>query len=233
VEIKNELIDELLKVYQKPEDIIGKNGLLKRLVKAVLERAVGGADIEAVSLRGLLASFRLRSGVAGSARTSSGLAGRRLAPVSRSQVSRLATISDQATLTSGEIVIPTAIAAPFRSRVICTPSFSSLTAWSNNESCPSAPETRFGETEGMPLTPLRFSKSSAHFSLILSNTSGLGKLVCDVYEYNRALSYPRSSAARLRLPPKMSSIWRRRAAATLTFAGVSVVCPSVTMYILN
>jgi putative transposase len=40
VEIKTELIDELLKDYQKPEDIIGENGLLKRFVKAVLERAL-------------------------------------------------------------------------------------------------------------------------------------------------------------------------------------------------
>jgi len=40
VEIKPELIDELLKDYQKPEDIIGENGLLKRFVKAVLERAL-------------------------------------------------------------------------------------------------------------------------------------------------------------------------------------------------
>jgi putative transposase len=40
VEIRTELIDELLKDYQKPEDIIGENGLLKRFVKAVLERAL-------------------------------------------------------------------------------------------------------------------------------------------------------------------------------------------------
>jgi len=40
VEIKTELIDELLKDYQKPEDIIGEHGLLKRFVKAVLERAM-------------------------------------------------------------------------------------------------------------------------------------------------------------------------------------------------
>ncbi len=39
-EIKPELVDELLKGYQKPEDIIGENGLLKRLTKAVLERAM-------------------------------------------------------------------------------------------------------------------------------------------------------------------------------------------------
>jgi putative transposase len=40
VAIKTELIDELLKEYQKPEDIIGENGLLKQFVKAVLERAM-------------------------------------------------------------------------------------------------------------------------------------------------------------------------------------------------
>jgi putative transposase len=39
-EIKQELIDELLKDYKKPEDIIGENGLLKRLTKALLERAM-------------------------------------------------------------------------------------------------------------------------------------------------------------------------------------------------
>jgi putative transposase len=38
--IRTELIDELLKDYQKPEDIIGENGLLRRFVKAVLERAM-------------------------------------------------------------------------------------------------------------------------------------------------------------------------------------------------
>jgi putative transposase len=40
LEVKNELIDELLKGYQKPEDIIGENGLLKQLTKALLERAM-------------------------------------------------------------------------------------------------------------------------------------------------------------------------------------------------
>jgi mutator family transposase len=39
-EIKSELIDEPLKGYQKPEDLIGENGLLKQLTKAVLERAL-------------------------------------------------------------------------------------------------------------------------------------------------------------------------------------------------
>jgi hypothetical protein len=34
------LIDKLLAEYKKPEDIIGENGLLKQLTKAVLERAL-------------------------------------------------------------------------------------------------------------------------------------------------------------------------------------------------
>src|SRR5512142_3033968 len=39
-EIKPDLVDELLKGYEKPEDIIGENGLLQRLTKALLERAL-------------------------------------------------------------------------------------------------------------------------------------------------------------------------------------------------
>ena len=38
--INADLIDELLKDYRKPEDIIGDNGLLKQLTKAILERAL-------------------------------------------------------------------------------------------------------------------------------------------------------------------------------------------------
>src|SRR5947209_277338 len=38
--INTKLVDELLKDYQKPEDIIGENGLLKQLTKALLERAM-------------------------------------------------------------------------------------------------------------------------------------------------------------------------------------------------
>ncbi len=37
---RNELIDELISGYQKPEEIIGENGLLKQLSKAILERAL-------------------------------------------------------------------------------------------------------------------------------------------------------------------------------------------------
>ena len=38
--ISNELIDSLLSNYKKPEDIMGENGLLKQLTKALLERAL-------------------------------------------------------------------------------------------------------------------------------------------------------------------------------------------------
>jgi putative transposase len=38
--INQNLLDELLKDYQKPEDILGENGLLKQLTKAVIERAM-------------------------------------------------------------------------------------------------------------------------------------------------------------------------------------------------
>lgn len=36
----NELIDALLADYKKPEDLIGQNGLLKQLTKALVERAL-------------------------------------------------------------------------------------------------------------------------------------------------------------------------------------------------
>src|SRR6202522_1296301 len=39
--IDKKLIDQLLTNYKKPEDIIGENGLLKELTKAILERALG------------------------------------------------------------------------------------------------------------------------------------------------------------------------------------------------
>src|SRR5262244_988120 len=38
--IDTELIDNLLKDYKKPEDLIGENGLLKQLTKQLLERAM-------------------------------------------------------------------------------------------------------------------------------------------------------------------------------------------------
>ena len=42
MEIKDELLDELIKGYQKPEDLIGENGLLKELTKRLVERALRG-----------------------------------------------------------------------------------------------------------------------------------------------------------------------------------------------
>ena len=39
-DLPNDLIDELLAGYQKPEDFIGENGLLKQLTKRLVERAL-------------------------------------------------------------------------------------------------------------------------------------------------------------------------------------------------
>ena len=38
--LPNDLIDSLLSNYKKPEDLIGENGLLKQLTKALVERAL-------------------------------------------------------------------------------------------------------------------------------------------------------------------------------------------------
>ncbi|WP_277058466.1 transposase, partial [Trichlorobacter lovleyi] len=38
--ITEELLDQLIKDYKKPEDLIGENGLLKQLTKRLLERAM-------------------------------------------------------------------------------------------------------------------------------------------------------------------------------------------------
>ena len=38
--LNNELLDKLIEGYEKPEDLIGENGLLKQLTKALLERAL-------------------------------------------------------------------------------------------------------------------------------------------------------------------------------------------------
>jgi putative transposase len=46
--IENELIDNLLKNYKKPEDLIGENGLLKQLTKQLLERAMAAEMTEHV-----------------------------------------------------------------------------------------------------------------------------------------------------------------------------------------
>src|SRR6267142_5124804 len=46
--IDNELIDNLLKDYKKPEDLIGEDGLLKQLTKRLLERAMAAEMTEHV-----------------------------------------------------------------------------------------------------------------------------------------------------------------------------------------
>jgi putative transposase len=46
--IDNELIDKLLEDYEKPEDLIGENGLLKQLTKRLLERAMAAELTEHV-----------------------------------------------------------------------------------------------------------------------------------------------------------------------------------------
>src|SRR5436189_5745210 len=40
--LDKELIDKLLEGYQKPEDLVGQNGRLKQLTKALVERAMDG-----------------------------------------------------------------------------------------------------------------------------------------------------------------------------------------------
>jgi putative transposase len=42
-----DLIDALLAVYKKPEDLIGEEGLLKQLTKALVERAKKGTPMSA------------------------------------------------------------------------------------------------------------------------------------------------------------------------------------------
>ena len=49
--LDKELIDKLLDGYQKPEDLIGKNGLLKQLTKALVERALNAGTDPPPSLR--------------------------------------------------------------------------------------------------------------------------------------------------------------------------------------
>jgi putative transposase len=40
--IRPELLDELLKDYKKPDDLLGQDGLLQQLTKALVERALDG-----------------------------------------------------------------------------------------------------------------------------------------------------------------------------------------------
>ena len=38
---KDELLDELLKGYEKPEGLLGENGIFQELKKALVEKALG------------------------------------------------------------------------------------------------------------------------------------------------------------------------------------------------
>jgi len=46
--IDNELIDNLLKDYKKPADLVGESGVLKQLTKQLLERAMAAEMTERV-----------------------------------------------------------------------------------------------------------------------------------------------------------------------------------------
>lgn len=48
--IPTELLDSLLSGYQKPEDLIGENGLLKQSTKALVDRACPVSSISSVIL---------------------------------------------------------------------------------------------------------------------------------------------------------------------------------------
>ena len=39
--IKDELLDQLLEGYQKPEDLLGEGGIFQELKKALVEKALG------------------------------------------------------------------------------------------------------------------------------------------------------------------------------------------------
>ena len=49
--INPKLLDEVLAEYKKPEDMIGENGLLKQLTKALLERAMQALCRQHVELK--------------------------------------------------------------------------------------------------------------------------------------------------------------------------------------
>ena len=49
--LDKELIDKLLEGYQKPEDLIGENGLLKQLTKALVGTSAKGRADPSFGLR--------------------------------------------------------------------------------------------------------------------------------------------------------------------------------------
>ena len=48
--IDKKLFDQLLTDYKKPEDVIGENGLLKELTKAILERALAAEMFACIAI---------------------------------------------------------------------------------------------------------------------------------------------------------------------------------------
>ena len=52
--ITDEVLNELLKDYQKPEDLLGKDGLFKQLQKRLLEKAMEGGDLKELVALGRL-----------------------------------------------------------------------------------------------------------------------------------------------------------------------------------
>ena len=54
--LPNDLIDQMLSGYKKPEDLIGENGLLKQLTKALIERALQAEMTEHLGHENMLLS---------------------------------------------------------------------------------------------------------------------------------------------------------------------------------
>ena len=59
--LRKELIDELMQDYQKPEDLLGENGILKQLTKSLLEHALDGELTYHVVNKSLLGNKLLKS----------------------------------------------------------------------------------------------------------------------------------------------------------------------------
>ena len=58
--IRQELLEELLKDYKSPEDLLGQGGLLKELTKALVEKALDGELTHHLGYSGLLQAFSIK-----------------------------------------------------------------------------------------------------------------------------------------------------------------------------
>ena len=65
--ITDEVLNELMKDYQKPEDLLGKDGLLRQLQKRLLEKALGAVwrTCRALANRQRLRIFQRRTNCLG------------------------------------------------------------------------------------------------------------------------------------------------------------------------